>query len=143
MNFDISKHGRKYKLMLDNLELYYPDVLDKIDSWYISGSWELTLKLEDESVWIFDGRENLLRKIEELEDISQEVYTREFSFRLYRRMRDAGYSPESLGEKVNLSKMTIYRYLNGTTIPNGFIIMKLANALKCSPDRLLDIWERR
>ena len=142
MNFDNFEHNSKWKLMFNNLELYYPDIPEQIQSWYTSGDWEITLKLKDGTKWIFDGRDNLLHKIRR-EDISQEEYIREFSIRLNRKMRDAGMGTEELAERLGVARGTVSRWLNGRTIPGGYILMRIAQELQCSTNELFDIWERR
>lgn len=142
MNFDNFEHNSKWKLMFNNLELYYPEIPEQVQSWYTSGDWEITLKLKDGTRWMFDGRENLLSRIRE-DDISQEEYSQEFARRLYRKMRDAGVGTEELSERLGISRVTVSRYLNGHTIPSSYVTMRIAQILQCSPNDLYDIWERR
>lgn len=142
MRFDDFENNSKWKLIFSNLELYYPDTLEQMQSWYASGDWEVTLKLKDGTRWMFDGRENLLSKIRD-DNISQEEYCEEFSRRLYRKMRDAGVGTEELAERLGVARSTVSRYLNCHTIPSGYVIMRIAQILQCSPNDLYDIWERR
>lgn len=143
MRFDDFEHNSKWKLIFNNLELYYPDTVEQMRSWYASGDWEITIKLTDGTRWIFDGRENLLYRLKDDKNISQEEYTQEFARRLYRKMRDAGIGTEELADRIGVSRRTFSRYLNGHTVPNGYVLTRIASVLQCSINDLLDIWERR
>lgn len=142
-NFDNFDHGTKWKRIFENLELYYPDIVDQIRSWYTSGDWEITLKLNDGSKWIFDGRDNLLSKVRDNLEISQEEYSKDFSRRLHVKMRDAGIGIDEFAERLGVSRHTVSRYLNGHTMPSVYVATKIARILQCSTNDLFDIWERR
>lgn len=142
LEFENFERKSKWKTIFNNLDLYYPEIADDIQSWYTSGDWEITLKLKDGRKWIFDGRDNVLIRIRD-DDIAQEEYVQEFSRRLNRKMRDAGIGTDELGERLGVSRATVSRYLNGHTIPSGYVIMRIAQILQCSTNELFDIWERR
>ena len=143
MKFDDFEHNNKWQTIFNNLKRYYPDEYTQMQSWYTSGDWEVSIKLKDGSRWVFDGRENLLCRLRDDEDLSQEEYTQEFSRRLYRKMRDAGIGTEELADRLGISRVTLSRYLHGHTIPNGYVLTKMASVIQCSINDLTDIWERR
>ncbi|MHB9143180.1 MAG: DUF4870 domain-containing protein [Paludibacter sp.] len=49
-----------------------------------------------------------------------------------------GFSQENLADESALNLRTIQRIESGTTIPRGDTLLRLASALKISPDELLD-----
>lgn len=53
-----------------------------------------------------------------------------------------GFSQEYLADEAALNLRTIQRIESGTTIPRGDTLLRLASALKISPDELLD-WAKQ
>ena len=143
MRFDDFEQSNKWMLVFNNLERYYPDIYSEMQSWYTSGDWEVSIRLKDGTRWIFDGRDNLISRIPDNDNISQEEYNREFARRLYRKMRDVGIGTEELAERVDISRHTVSRYLNGHTMPNSYVLTKICRVLQCHVNDLLDVWERR
>ena len=143
MEFNDFKHSNKWQRVFRNLETHYPDVYYEMRSWYTAGDWEVSIELKDGTRWIFDGLENLLCRLKDNEDLTQEEYTQEFARRLYRKMRDSGIGTEELSKRTGISRHTLSRYLNGHTIPNVYTLTKIVGVLQCSLNDLLDVLERR
>lgn len=64
-----------------------------------------------------------------------------FGDNLLEIMRDRGFNVEMLADETNISRMTIYRYLKKKSMPNIKNIIKIAYAVGCSFDKLLDFGE--
>ena len=139
------RKNKKWEIMFQEIEQNHPDIYGQIDDWYTSGNWEITIRLRDGSRWKYDGYEKLLYRMpgDENECVDTDEYNREFSRRLYRRMRDAGIGTEELSERLGISRVTMSKYINGHTTPNLSMLMKMTRILKCTPSDLMDVWERR
>lgn len=60
-----------------------------------------------------------------------------FASRLRSKRAEADLSQETLAEKAGVNKDTIVKYEGGARVPGSDTLVKLAEALGCSPDYLL------
>ena len=139
------KNRKKWEIMFNELEVNHPDIVAELDDWYTSGKWEISMRLRDGSLWKYDGFRKVLYQIprDEEEVTDSEEYNREFSRRLYNRMRDAGIGTEEMAERLGISRVTMSKYINGRTAPNIYTVTKMTRILNCTLQDLLDVWERR
>ena len=65
-----------------------------------------------------------------------------FSRGLRRLRSDRGITQVELAKKVEVTQAAISRYEDGSALPSLDVAIKIAEALQCSVDDLLE-WERR
>lgn len=64
-----------------------------------------------------------------------------FSDSLYELMKERKISQRELAERTGLTESAISKYINGTIIPKATSIVKLAIALDCTTDDLINFDE--
>ena len=64
-----------------------------------------------------------------------------FSDSLYELMKERKISQRELAERTGLTERAISKYINGTIIPKATSIVKLAIALDCTTDDLINFDE--
>ena len=52
-------------------------------------------------------------------------------------LADKGMQQKQLAEKIGVSSVTISRYVNGTRVPNAYMVMRIAEGLEVTTDKLL------
>ena len=68
--------------------------------------------------------------------VTDEMWKKEFSRRLKKRASIKGFYMYDLAERLGVSENTMNRYANGKSIPNGYMIQRLAHILDCSVEYL-------
>lgn len=53
------------------------------------------------------------------------------------QLRRMGWTQKDLAYAIGVSPASISRYINGARVPDGYILLKLANALECTADDLI------
>lgn len=87
---------------------------------------------------------DILTGLSECQEIKKLEYIKTFQKRLKYLRNDLGYSHETLAAKVGLDEDTIKDFENGIIdLPSEEIIVKLAEALACTPDFLVGKVEER
>lgn len=64
-----------------------------------------------------------------------------FSDCLYDIMQERNISQRELSDMTGLAEGTISKYINGTNVPKATTIVKLALALECTTDELINFGE--
>ena len=137
MNKHRSKHVEVWDDILNEIARVRPDIYDDMIDWYSSDQGEITIKVSDGRKYAFDFR-RLYNPIllpdfqDDMEDIDEQQWRRNFAMRVHRRMEYIGVSQEWLSNKTGISQVTISKYLNGRSSPSGPNIERIARALGCS-----------
>jgi len=99
--------------------------------------YTLIILYEDGRRELFDLYNHTRRYIGYESDMLTTKETRnEFKFILERLMNILGYSQDDLADKLNISRRTVSRYLNGKALPGYLILKRLADLFGCSVDDL-------
>ncbi|MDE7364508.1 MAG: helix-turn-helix domain-containing protein [Ruminococcus sp.] len=53
---------------------------------------------------------------------------------------ERGFTQEQLASVVDVNRVNLAKYENGTKVPSVAVLIEIANALECSIDGLLDIY---
>lgn len=69
--------------------------------------------------------------------MDREKWKWKFSKALENRMQELGLNAHQLSRRSGVDQAAVYRYLYGLTVPNAYIVVKLAEALCCSTDELI------
>ena len=133
-----------YQFIFDEFELQYPIIAEKTNGWYSSGQYEITIKLLDGRIFIYDFIDKTIRELNtfdgEEQYSSEEDWVKEFSKRFNRRVRLSGLTQKEISELTNISAQTLSRYSTGKGIPSAMNLSRLARALKCSPSEFVDFY---
>lgn len=122
-----------------NFELYFPSMARKAADYYLSDDSEITVVMEDDSRVKFDNYMQTVRCISPYpENPDEERWRKEFSYKLLKKMNKQSLSQQGLAEVSGVSQCSINRYLNQKSTPTVFAASKLAKALGCTVDDLLD-----
>ena len=123
--------------ILENFKLYFPS-MDKIaTSYHRSGEFELTVYCDNGDRFIYDDFDKSIRSLPSTnDDITEEIWKREFRYRLRKRMAQKGITQLELANMVGTSQTMLSNYINGRCMPGFYIVDKIAKALDCSIDDL-------
>ena len=61
-----------------------------------------------------------------------------FSDNLKSALKKSGLTQKQLADRLNITEVTISRYVNGTRVPRGTLLSGIANVLNVSVDSLLN-----
>ena len=113
-----------------------PWAVDKVVHWNSSDVGEIVVELDDGGVVQYDKiikTWRFARNLQELKDLrtptNEEEWKQEFSWRLYRKMVSKGLSQDDLAFEANIS---ITKYMNGTSVPSAYNLLKIAKAMHLS-----------
>lgn len=119
--------------------------------WYMLRDVEITELINigdlDTLVILTDGRKIIYDElydrlihipISDGNDISEERWRKEFSRKIKKKMAIRAVTQKDLSKLLDMSQQSISNYINGRTIPNIFVIRRLANYFKCSVSDLTD-----
>ena len=133
-----------YQFIFDEFELQYPIIAEKTNGWYSSGQYEITIKLLDGRIFLYDFIDKTIRELNtfdgEEQYSSEKDWVKEFSKRFNRRVRLSGLTQKEISELTDISVQTLSRYSTGKGIPSAMNLSRLARALKCSPSELVDFY---
>ena len=122
-------------MIFDRFEMYYPSIAEQAVSYKAKGPNIIFVTLEDGSVIEYNDLMNSFRTVVPY-DGSEESWKREFAHRLVELMVDKGFDQSYLSEASGVSQQSISNYIHRKTMPTGFIIDKLARALRCDVSEL-------
>lgn len=129
--------------ILSEFEFEYPELAKKVIDSYPSGQMELTVKLDDGVKIAYDYLMKTVRTVydpkDESDHIPEDDYRKSFAAKLYKKMRVNGMSQEELADMVGVSRVSMSSYMNGHSMPNIYILTKLAKALKCTITELGEV----
>lgn len=139
----------KSRLYLDIFEEFKkmcPWASRKIISWHPSGELEITAVLDDGSAIQYDYIFKSFRSAPSIDILkenrkpnNEDSWRREFSIKLYRKMKVEGMTQDDLSWKSGISAGSIANYVNGVSTPSAYNVYKIAEALKCQASELVDI----
>lgn len=126
------------ELLFQEYRAQFPYEAKEVLVYYESAPSELTLRLSDGSIYIYDALYKTSTRSRVGENRSKEERTREFVRRVKRRAAILGKSQQDLSEEIGVSRKTINTYLNGNRSPDVELILDLAEVLSCEPSDLYD-----
>ena len=77
-----------------------------------------------------------MRRIPSSEEMTEELYKKEFGRKLRRLLFIKGLTQEDIADMVGSSQDRISRYMNGKSMPGFFMVERLAKALDCPIEEL-------
>lgn len=119
--------------------IWNPGMEDKVTSWYATGrNFSIIIVMSNGIRYLYNfNRPMQLERLpdepmKDIQDESRAEQQEDFSRALRRTMDDAMENPTSLSFKANIPRTTLYSYLNGTSMPNIYTAMQIADALGCT-----------
>lgn len=117
---------------------------DNVADWYPSGYMEITVRMLDDDKFAYDYISKTSRYLgklytdDKVDDITEEMFKEEFARRLRKKIKHKGMSIEDFAIAAGISKQSLHKYLNGTSIPSAYVLMKISTTLNCSISELTD-----
>lgn len=129
----------KDRAVFDEFAKMCPWAADKVVRWNSSDVGEIVVELDDGGVVQYDKiikTWRFARNLQELKDLrtptNEEEWKQEFSWRLYRKMVSKGLSQDDLAFEADISPASITKYMNGTSVPSAYNLLKIAKAMHLS-----------
>ena len=124
----------KWTLIFDEFMNNYPRMASDAIDWYPSGRSEIIIVMGDGSKLIYNGNTQRFSSVGCTDDIylTEQEWRRKFAAKLYEKMTDKCISQKELAELLNMSQMTISKYLNARVTPTSYNLDRIARVLDCS-----------
>lgn len=120
-----------------NFESHFSEMADRVVEYYNSGYMEITVRLNDGSVVLYDDLWDSITYLPpDSNNLSEEEFRLDFGRRLRKVMMLKRMTQTELTHMTGIPQYLISNYLNGKTMPSFYNIDKLAKALGCSTDEL-------
>lgn len=131
-----------YNYIFEQFLLHNPIYKDHVIRWIPDGKFTILVKVDDGDTIQFNLVHSTRRVIKDW-DGSDDKWKKEFTERLREKMWENRVDQTLLSELTGLSQQSISAYLHGTRIPTGMAISKIADALECTSEYLINYYERR
>lgn len=120
----------------ENAVLYFPLTMEKAIEWRINDAYSIVITLDDGGTYIYDDVGHSMRRLPSKDEMTEELYKKEFGRRLRRVMFLKSITQDELSDMTGITRVMINRYVNGKSIPSLYTVDRLAEALNCSVDEL-------
>ena len=135
-----NRYFERRKSMLNDLirmfKLYRPDD-DKEVTEYVEKYGERVVgKTADGRGFVYDNYDHTIWDLPKDEDLTKEVYSREFGRSLERALQLSGMTQYELADKTGISKNQISKYVRGKAMPTFYSVELMAKALGVTPNDL-------
>ena len=132
-----------YERKLEELKLYHPYLVDHICNVRPRGERGIRVTLDDGTQYDFCGIETGARRVvnyapDKLDEITDERCRDSFVYNLTMLMEARGFNQQTLAEYAGISKGAINNYLNKKSTPSFTAARRIAYALGCSVNELID-----
>lgn len=132
-----------YREMLDRFKQLFPWWSDAITNCRPKNLHSIRVTLSDGKRVDYNFRTDTVRyvttiDISDIEEITDEECRNVFAANLAEMMRTRGFTQTELAIRTGLSSAIISKYLNGKAIPSIANLKKIARALDCHYDELLE-----
>lgn len=124
------------RFILDHIKHIDPFIQEEdIHEVSMINEYDMFVKFKDGRKYIYDTfRGSFSGFYPENYELTDEEWNRSFKTRL-RRIMDRNYiTQEELAGRLDVSRRTINRYVNGETIPSALMLKKISLALDCPLD---------
>lgn len=123
--------------LFEAFALYFPGLATRAVEHKEVSPFELVVKLNDESAYLYSDMENSIRRLpSDSNNMTEKECRKEFGWRLGKILYRYGISQSELSERTGITQAMISRYINGTATPSLYNADKIAKAVGCSLDDL-------
>lgn len=136
----MSGYMKIWEPVLQAFERVHPEFIGRIVDWYPSAKCEITVKIDNGSIYTYNLIGDVTRSVKKGEnwDIDDEEWKSDFAQQLTNKLRSSGIPQWELARKTGLSEVSISNYLNGKAIPSTLNLRKITRVLGCSTSELTD-----
>lgn len=132
------------KIYEEFLEHYRYLKESEVVSWYPSGPNTIVVRYENGSVFEYNAGTGHCRTIkypgiidDPEEELDEETCKEQFAFQLKEQLRNARMTQGDLARALDCSQGLISQYMTGRSMPNVWMLKRIAKVLGCSVDSLL------
>lgn len=123
---------------------YWPSYTDKVIDQKEIGDFETVFTLTDGERILFDEMGCTLRFIHPIPPeqfhLFHEQWLKEFSRKVKKKMKIRRITQTELAEKLDISSVTVGRYVNGKRRPDYLFMLDLSNILNCDINEISNFW---
>ena len=108
--------------------------------WWPSGKYEITIRFDNGTKIIYDAYTRgfrYIKKRDPSEEVSKDEYQKIVGRNIRREIEKTSKTAADIAELAGINKVQLSRYINGTSAPSNYVIMKIAEAIGCSISSLL------
>lgn len=134
-----------WRVIYNEFRKTHPNIGKNIVHWYPSGHLEITIKLADGTVIIYDHLTNrskvkpgVQKTVERKHFMGEMSWRKEFGERLRNIIRENGMTIVKFAEKLDISERALKYYLSGERTPSVYLVSRMAFVLNCSIGELTD-----
>ena len=132
-----------YEEVFEEFKLYHPYMIDHVRSVRPRGERGIRVTLDDGTQYDYGSMDSGVRRVvsyspSNITDITDENCRKSFIYRLSELMSTRGFNQKTLAEYTGLAVGSINKYLNGVSTPSLTAVRKIAYALGCTVDELID-----
>lgn len=129
----------KYRRILEQFELYYPDIYEQSVDWWVSGRMTIAVRLRDGGIFEYNRMDNSLRRIQVKEySEDEEVRRKAFGYNLQKLIPFSGTTQAEIAKKLGITNAMMSRYVHGSSMPSADKANMIANLIGCRLDELFD-----
>ena len=105
---------------------------DDVEESYMVNEYDLFIKFKDGRKYMYDTfRDTFCGFYPSGHILSDDEWHVGFRKRLRKMLERKGMTQEELADCLNVSRVTINRYINGQTVPSGLMLKKISLLLNC------------
>ena len=133
----------QYREMYEEFKRYRPDLVGEIRTYRPKHLYAIRVTLLNGRQFDYNGRTKTYREVREYyatqpDEVTDDACREIFASNLAELMRVKGFGQPELSEQTGLSTASISKYLRKKATPTITNLEKIAHALNCSRDELLD-----
>lgn len=132
-----------YEHIFDDFKQYWPFEVDKVRDYRPRGERGIRIEMNDGRLVDYDIISHGMRPVRDytanaIEEITDERCRESFAYRVIELMNSRGFTQQTLADYTGISKGAINKYVNKSATPSMTALRKIAYALQCTLDDLLD-----
>lgn len=128
------------KIVYRTFESENPEMSKYVIDWWPSGKYEITIRFDNGTKIIYDAYTRgfrYIKKRDPSEEVSKDEYQKIVGRNIRREIDKTSKTAADIAELAGINKVQLSRYINGTSAPSNYVIMKIAEAIGCSISSLL------
>lgn len=132
-----------YKEIFKDFTAHHPYMTGDVDDYRPRGEMGIRITMLNGTRYDYDIITRGVRMVktfvaDDIRDITDDYCRAALAYNLSERMSLKGYSQQTLAEDTGLSKGSIYNYLNQKATATATALRRMARALDCTVDELLN-----
>ena len=131
-----------YEKIFEEFKKHRPDWADRVVEYRPKNSWTIRVTRDDGKQIDYNMQSGSSREVRYIavndEDINEDDVRSLFASNLAEIMRVKGFGQTLLAERTGLTSAAISKYLNRKSTPTLTAVIKIARALNCAPEELMD-----